>query len=279
MTAPAQDRTLVIEPGRSDWNYWRDLWHYRELMLILAWRDVAVRYKQTAVGVAWALIRPFLTMVVFTLVFGRLAGLPSDGRAPYAVMVFCGMLPWFLISGIVSEASGSLVSNASLIGKVYFPRLIVPVAAAVVIGVDFLVNLGVLALILAWFGFVPSWHIVFLPAFVLAALAASLGPAIFLAALNVRFRDVRYVIPFLIQLGLYVSPVGFSSTVVPESWRVLYNLNPAVGIINGFRWCIIGGEIRLDGPSLAVNGAITILLAWCGLRYFRRTERSFADVI
>ncbi len=242
MTTTAPERSLVIEPGRSDRNYWRDLWHYRELMLILAWRDVAVRYKQTVVGVAWAVIRPFLTMVVFTVVFGRLAGLPSDGRAPYAVMVFTGMLPWFLMSGIVTDASGSLVANANLIGKVYFPRLAVPIAATLVNLVDFLVNLAMLALVLAWFGFVPSWRIVALPAFILAAIAASLGPAILLSALNVRFRDVRYVIPFVIQLGLYVSPVGFSSTVVPESWRFLYHLNPAVGVIDGFRWCIIGGR-------------------------------------
>lgn len=279
MTTTARDRVLVIEAGRSDRTYWRDLWHYRELMLILAWRDVAVRYKQTVIGIVWAVIRPFLTMVVFTVVFGRLAGLPSDGSAPYPVMVFTGLLPWFLMSGIVTEAATSLVVNAHLIGKVYFPRLIVPLATTVVNLVDFAVNLAMLALILAWFGFVPSWRILFLPLVTLAALAASLGPAILLTALTVRYRDFRYVVPFVIQFGLYVSPVGFSSAVIPEDWRLLYHLNPAVGVIDGFRWCVIGGESRLNGPGLLVNLGVIVLTGWLGLRYFRRTERSFADVI
>ena len=276
---PAQERILVIEPGRLERNYWGDLWRYRDLLLILAWRDVAVRYKQTAVGVAWALVRPFMTMLVFTMVFGRLAGLPSDGQAPYAVMVFTGMLPWFLISGAVTEASDSLVSNANLIGKVYFPRLIVPISAIAVVVVDFLVNLAMLALVLAWFGFVPSWRIVFLPLAAVAAVAAGLGPAILLAALNVRYRDFRYVVPFVVQFGLYVSPVGFSSTVVPERWRLLYHLNPAVGVIDGFRWCVIGGESRLHGPGILLNLCTLVLLAGFGVWYFRRTERGFADVI
>lgn len=276
---PAQDRVLVIEPDRAEWNYWRDLWQFRELLVILAWRDVAVRYKQTAVGIAWAVIRPLLTVIVFTVVFGRVAGLPSEGAAPYAVLVATGMLPWFLMSGIVTEASQSLVANGNLIGKVYFPRLIVPMAATAVSVVDFLVNLGMLALVLAWFGFVPSWKLVFLPFVVLLAIAAGLGPAILLAALNVRYRDFRYVIPFVVQFGLYVSPVGFSSAVIPEEWRLLYGLNPAVGVIDGFRWCVIGGESRLDGPGLLLNLVTVIGLAWIGVRHFRRTERSFADVI
>lgn len=276
---PARERVLVIEPGRLERNYWGDLWRYRDLLLILAWRDVAVRYKQTAVGVIWALIRPLLTTVVFTLVFGRLAALPSDGQAPYALMVFTGMLPWFLMSGTVTEASDSLVSNANLIGKVYFPRLIVPIAAAVVAVVDFLVNLAMLALLLAWFGVLPSWHIAFLPIVAAAAVATGLGPAILLTALNVRYRDFRYVIPFVMQFGLYVSPVGFSSAVVPERWRLLYHLNPAVGVIDGFRWCVIGGESRLYGPGILLNLCTLALFAWFGVRYFRRTERSFADVI
>ena len=277
--ASATERVLVIEPGRLERNYWGDLWRYRDLLLILAWRDVAVRYKQTAVGVAWAVVRPFLTMVVFTVVFGRIAGLPSEGDAPYAVMVFTGMLPWFLMSGTVTEASDSLVSNANLIGKVYFPRLIVPVAAAAVAVIDALVNLAMLALVLAWFGFAPSWHVVFLPVAVAAAAAAGLGPALQLAALNVRYRDFRYVIPFVVQFGLYVSPVGFSSAVVPERWRLLYHLNPAVGVIDGFRWCVLGGESRLYGPGLLINLCTIAGLAWLGVRYFRRTERGFADVI
>ncbi|SFU47192.1 lipopolysaccharide transport system permease protein [Methylobacterium sp. 174MFSha1.1] len=223
MTATAQERSLVIEPGRSDWNYWGDLWHYRELMLIMAWRDVSVRYKQTAIGVLWAVIRPLLTTIVLTVVFGRLAGLPSDGQAPYAVMVFTGMLPWFLMSGIVTEASGSLVANANLVGKVYFPRLIVPIATTLVNLVDFLVNLAMLALVLAWFGFVPSWRIVFLPLVTAAAVAAALGPGIILSALTVKYRDFRFVVPFVIQFGLYVTPVGFSSAVIPgagDCWPI-----------------------------------------------------------
>ena len=279
LTSPAEERVLVIEPGRIEQNYWRDQWHYRELLVILAWRDVAVRYKQTVLGLIWAAIRPFMTTVVFTLVFGRLAGLPSDGPVPYAVMVFTGMLPWFLISGVVTEAADSLVANASLIGKVYFPRLIVPVATTVVVLVDFLVNLVVLALVLAWFGVAPSWHVVFLPLAVALAILAGLGPAVLLTALNVRYRDFRYVVPFVIQFGLYLSPVGFSSTVVPERWRLLYALNPAVGAIDLFRWCVIGGQSRLDARGLLLNLGTIALLLWCGVRYFRRTERAFADVI
>ena len=195
--APLQEeRLIVLEAGAADKNYWADLWHYRELFAILAWRDVAVRYKQTVIGVAWALVRPFLTMVVFTIVFGKLAKLPSDGGAPYPVLVFAGMLPWFLFSSILSEASNSLVGNANLISKVYFPRLIVPASAGVVALVDFAINLLILFCIMAWYGFMPSWQIVFLPAFIALAVLASLGPALYITALNVKYRDFRYIIPF-----------------------------------------------------------------------------------
>ncbi len=270
---------LVLEPGRTERNYWSDLWHYRELFAILAWRDVSVRYKQTVIGIAWAVIRPFLTMVVLTVVFGNIAKLPSDGAAPYPVLVFVGMLPWFLFSSILSEASNSLIGNASLIGKVYFPRLIIPTSSAVVALVDFSINFTILFGLMVWFGFMPSWQVVFLPAFVLLAVLASLGPALFIAALNVKYRDFRYIIPFIVQLGLYISPVGFSSSVIPEQWRFLYSLNPVVGVIDGFRWCLLGGESQLYIPGLLMSLGVVAFFLWFGIWYFRRTEKTFADLI
>jgi lipopolysaccharide transport system permease protein len=277
-TPVSRERVIVLEPGRAERHYWRDLWHYRELFAILAWRDVAVRYKQTVIGVAWAVIRPLLTMVVFTIVFGKLAGLPSDGTVPYPVLVFAGMLPWFLFASILSEASNSLVGNANLIGKVYFPRLIIPTSAAVVALVDFTVNLVILFAIMAWYGVVPGWQIILLPAFIALAVLASLGPAILLTALNVKYRDFRYIIPFIVQFGLYVSPVGFSSAVVPDQWRFWYSLNPVVGVIDGFRWCLLGGESRLYPPGFLISLGVVATFLWLGIAYFRRTERSFADL-
>jgi lipopolysaccharide transport system permease protein len=277
--AEAANRITILEPGRAERNYWRDLWHYRELFAILAWRDVAVRYKQTVIGVAWAVIRPFLTMIVFTVIFGRVADLPSEGAVPYAVMVFAGLLPWFLFSSILGEASNSLVSNANLISKVYFPRLIVPAAACAVALVDFAINLVMLFVVMAWFGFAPNWHIVFLPAFIVLAVLASLGPALFITALNVKYRDFRFLIPFIVQFGLYVSPVGFSSTVVPEEWRFWYSLNPVVGVIDGFRWCLLGGESQLYWPGFLASLGMVIFFLWFGVRYFRGTERTFADLV
>jgi lipopolysaccharide transport system permease protein len=227
------ERNLIIEAGRSDRHYWRDLWRYRELFRVLAWRDISVRYKQTVIGAAWALIRPFLTMVVFTVVFGTIARLPSHG-APYALLVFAGMLPWTLFSTALSDASNSLVSNANLISKVYFPRLIVPGAAVIVSLVDFLISLGILVLLMVWYQYRPGPQILLMPVFVAIAFLASLGPALWMTALNVKYRDFRYVIPFVVQFGLYASPVGFSSSVIPEQWRLLYSLNPMVGVIDGF---------------------------------------------
>jgi len=270
---------VVIEPGRQELNYWRDLWRYRELFYVLAWRDVAVRYKQTVIGAAWAVIRPFLTMVIFSVVFGRIAKLPSDGSAPYPLMVFAGMLPWTFFSTGLSEASGSLIGNANLISKVYFPRLIVPTAAVVVAFVDFLVSFAILVGMMAWYRFVPGWQIAFLLFFVLLAFIASIGPALWITALNVKYRDFRYVIPFIVQLGLYVSPVGFSSQVVPDQWRLLYSLNPMVGVIDGFRWCILGGQSELRLPGLAAGLVVMAFFLWFGIRRFRKTEASFADLI
>jgi len=269
----------IIEPGQHERNYWRDLWRYRELFYVLAWRDVAVRYKQTVIGAAWALLRPFLTMVIFTVIFGRIANLPSDGNAPYALMVFAGMLPWGFFSTGLSDASNSLIGNARLISKVYFPRLIVPIATLVVAFADFLIAFSILVGMMVWYRFVPGWQILVLPAFVLFAFIASIGPALWITALNVKYRDFRYAIPFIVQLGLYVSPVGFSSSMVPPQWRFGYSLNPMVGVIDGFRWCILGEQSLLYLPGLAASFSVAAFFLWFGIRRFRKTEKSFADLI
>jgi lipopolysaccharide transport system permease protein len=276
-TDPPGEHVLVLEPGRAERHYWRDIWHYRELFAILAWRDVSVRYKQTVIGVAWAVVRPFLTMVVFTIVFGRLAKLPTSGTAPYPIMVFAGMLPWFLFSSILSEASNSLIANTNLVGKVYFPRIIIPSATAVVALVDLAINFVMLVGLMIWFAYLPSWRAVFLPLFVILALCASLGPSLVMTALNVKYRDFRYIIPFIVQFGVYISPVGFSSVIVPEKWRFWYALNPIVGPIDGFRWCLLGAP--LDLREFGISCTVIAILLWLGIAYFRKTERSFADII
>lgn len=274
-----EERVLILEPGRAEKNYWADLWHYRELFLILAWRDVNVRYKQTIIGVAWAIIRPFLTMVVFTVIFGRVAKLPSDGNTPYALMVFAGMLPWSFFSTSLSEASNSLISNANLISKVYFPRLIIPAATVVTAFVDFLISFVILVGLMIYYRFAPGWNMLLLPFFMLLAVLASLGPGLWITALNVKYRDFRYIIPFIVQFGLYVSPVGFSSNVIPDQWRLAYSLNPMVGVIDGFRWCILGGESPIYWPGFALSLAIVAFFLWLGVSRFRRMEKSFADLI
>jgi lipopolysaccharide transport system permease protein len=270
---------IVIEAGRAERHYWLDLWRYRELFRVLAWRDLSVRYKQTVIGVTWALIRPFLTMVVFTVVFGRIAKLPTDGNTPYALMVFAGILPWTFFSTGLSEASNSLINNTSLISKVYFPRLIVPVATIVVAFVDFLISFCILLALMGWYRFVPDWRMLVLPIFAVLAFLATVGPALWITALNVKYRDFRYVIPFIVQFGLYVSPVGFSSSVVPQKWRLLYSLNPLAGVIDGFRWCILRGQADLQLQNLLVSVAVIAFFLWFGLRQFRKTENSFADLI
>jgi lipopolysaccharide transport system permease protein len=268
---------IIIEAGQVERHYWRDLWQYRELFRVLAWRDVAVRYKQTVIGAAWAIIRPFLTMVVFTIIFGKLANLPSEGGAPYAIMVFAGMLPWTFFSSALSSASSSIVGSTNLISKVYFPRLIVPMATVGVALVDFAINFTMLVALMIWYKFMPSLEIVLLPAFVVLALLAGLGPGLWLTALNVKYRDFNYIIPFLVQLGLYASPVGYSSAIVPEQWRLLYSLNPVVGVIDGFRWCILGGESRLYWPGFLLSIGATAIFLWLGVRKFRKMEKAFAD--
>ena len=278
-SAHSQEPVLIIEPGRTEKNYWTDLWRYRELFLILAWRDISVRYKQTIIGILWAIIRPFLTMVVFTVIFGRIAKLPSDGSAPYALMVFAAMLPWSLFSNALSESSNSLISNANLIGKVYFPRLIIPAATLVTAFIDFLISFIILIGMMIYYQFAPGWHMLLLPCFIILALLASLGPGLWITALNVKYRDFRYIIPFVVQFGLYVSPVGFSSKVVPEQWRLLYSLNPMVGVIDGFRWCILGVNSPIYLPGFLLSLAIIAFFLYLGISRFRKMEKTFADLI
>ena len=273
------EHMLILEPGRTEKNYWSDLWRYRELFIILAWRDISVRYKQTIIGIAWAILRPFLTMLVFTVIFGRVAKLPSDGNAPYALMVFAAMLPWSLFSTSLSEASNSLIANTNLISKVYFPRLIVPTATVVTAFVDFLISFIILIGLMAFYQFPPSWNLLLLPLFILLALFASLGPGLWVTALNVKYRDFRYVIPFVVQFGLYISPVGFSSSVIPEKWRIIYSLNPMVGVIDGFRWCILGGGSPIYWPGFILSFVIVVFFIWLGISRFRRMEKTFADLI
>ena len=276
-STPAPER-LVIEAGRAERRYWADLWRYRELFYFLAWRDILVRYKQTAIGVAWALIRPLLTMIVFTVVFGRIAKLP-DGGIPYVLLVCAAILPWQFFSNALSESSASLVSNANLISKVYFPRLIIPATSIVTSLVDFAISFVILVALMLWYGVLPDWRLLTLPFFILIALAAALGFGLWLTALNVKYRDFRYVIPFVVTFGLYISPVGFSSDIVPGQWRLLYSINPMVGVIDGFRWAVLGGKFALYWPGFLLSLFMVVLALWTGVTYFRKMERSFADII
>lgn len=269
---------LIIEAGHTERNYWRDLFRYRELFYFLAWRDVLVRYKQTVIGVLWAVLRPLLTMIVFTFVFSRVAKLPAEG-VPYPVMVFAAMLPWQLFATSLSEGSGSLINNSNLISKVYFPRLIVPASAVIVSFVDFAISMVLLGILMAIYKVWPGIPILMLPVFTALALLASAGAGVWLAALNVKYRDFRYVVPFIVQFGLYISPVGFSSNIVPDKFRLLYSLNPMVGVIDGFRWSVSNGATAFPTQSLLISLATTALLLATGIWYFRKTERTFADVI
>jgi lipopolysaccharide transport system permease protein len=270
---------LVIEPGRTEKNYWTDLWRYRELFYILAWRDISVRYKQTAIGVVWAVLRPFLAMLICTIVFGRIARLPSNG-IPYPILVLAAMLPWQFFANSLLESSNSLVLNERLVSKVYFPRLIIPAGSLITSLVDLAISAGLMAVLLIWFRYLPDWRILALPLFTVLAFLAALGPGLFLAALTVKYRDFRYVLPFVSQFGLFISPVGFSSDVIPAQWRLVYSLNPLVGVIDGFRWAICrGGPNGLYLPGFALSLVVIFLLLLSGIWYFRKTEKSFADVI
>lgn len=270
---------IIIESGKAEKTYWKDIWTFRELFYILSWRDIKVRYKQTVLGVAWSIIRPLLTMFVFTIVFGSIAKLPTEGAAPYAIMVYAAMLPWQFFSNALSESSVSLIGNASLISKVYFPRLIIPTAAVITSFIDFLISFVILIGLMIYYQYAPSWNIVFLPLFLAIAFLASIGPGLWLTALNVKFRDFRYIVPFIVQFGLYISPVGFSSNIVPNKWKLLYSLNPMVGVIDGFRWCILGGNMNIDVKGFALSMAIVIFFLWLGIYQFRKMEKTFADVI
>ncbi len=270
---------LLLEPGSAGRRYWRDFWHYRELFLFLVWRDILVRYKQTVIGIAWAVARPLLTMVVFTVVFSRIASLRAPGTLPYGLMVMAGVLPWQFFATSLSECGQSVVGNAGLITKVYFPRLIIPAGAVMTSLVDFLLTLAMLGLLMFGWGFCPDWRVLALPCFGVLALGSAFGAGLWLCALNVEYRDFRHVVPFLVQFGLYVSPVGFCTTVVPEKWRLLYALNPMVGVIDGFRWCLLRGQTELWWGSVLASAGLSCALCVSGIWYFRRVERRFADVI
>jgi len=272
------NRELIIEAGRTERLYWKDLWNYRELFYFLAWRDILVRYKQTVIGILWALIRPLLIMVVFTVVFGKLAKLPSEG-VPYPILVFAAMLPWQFFANAFSESSNSLIGNANLISKVYFPRLIIPTSSVIVSFVDFLISGIILIVLMLWYNFWPSWRFIALPALIVVAFATAMGAGLWIAALNVKYRDFRYIVPFIVQFGLYISPVGFSSSVVPEQYRLLYSINPMVGVIDGFRWAILGSDVSFYLPGFLLSIGIVALLLTGGLWFFRKTERTFADII
>lgn len=278
MRPTGQETEILIEPKATLSGYWEDLWRYRELFVFLAWRDLLVRYKQTVLGVGWSVLRPVLTMLVFTVVFGRLAGLPSGGVA-YPILVFAAVLPWQLFSGSLAESSNSIVANANLISKVYFPRLVVLGGAVVVSVADFLISAGILALLMGLYGFLPGWRILTLPLFFLLGMVASVGVGLWFAALNVKYRDFRHVVPFLLQLGLFLSPVGFRSDIVPDRWRMAYSVNPMVGVIDGFRWALLGGESPFYWPGFLLSVILSSVIFVSGLRYFRRTEQVFADII
>lgn len=268
---------LIIEAGASEKNYWKDIWRYRELFYILSWRDIKVRYKQTVIGAAWAVFRPLLTMLIFTFVFGKIAGMQKETTIPYALIVLAAMLPWQFFATSLSEASNSLIGNTNLVSKVYFPRLIIPASSVITSFVDFAISFGILVLMLFFYRFVPPIHILLLPVFVLMAFLAAFGAGIYLTALNVKYRDFRHIVPFVVQLGLFVSPVGWTSDRIPQEWRLLYSFNPMVGVIDGFRWCILGTPLYIPGVLLSL--AVTLIVLWLGISYFRKTEKGFADTI
>lgn len=270
---------LILEAGRAERHYWQDIWRYRELFYVLSRRDISVRYKQTAIGIAWSVIRPVLTMIVFTIIFGKLAKLPADGAAPYPVMVYAAMLPWQFFANSLTESSNSLIGNANLISKVYFPRLIIPASTVVTGLIDFLIALAILVVLMIYYQFLPNWQIICLPFFLMIAFGAALGVGLFFASMNVKYRDFRYIVPFVVQFGVYISPVGFSSKIIPENYRLLYSLNPMVGVIDGFRWAILGGESNIYWPGLMLSFGVTLLLVIGGVIFFRSMEKSFADII
>jgi len=270
---------IIIKPNKTAKRFWKELWDYRELFLFLAWRDFLVRYKQTAIGVAWSVLRPVLTMMVFTVVFSRIAKLPSGSNAPYSVMIYSALLPWQFFSNTLNFGSNSLIISKNLVSKIYFPRIIIPSTTLIVSFIDFLISFIILLCLMIWFHFLPTWKIIVLPLLLLLAAILSLGITFFVSALNVKYRDFRYIIPFIIQFGLYISPVGFNSNVVPEKWRLLYSLNPMVGVIDGFRWALLGSDVQIYLPGFIISICLTIFLFIFGARFFLRFEDEFADII
>lgn len=270
---------VIIEAGRTEGQYWRDLWRYRELFYVLAWRDIAVRYRQTAIGVLWALLQPFLTSIILMVIFYKVARVPSLPGVPDFLIVFSANMPWQFFANSLGSASQSVVGNAHLISKVYFPRLIIPAGAVITALADFLISFVLLLMMMAWFHFWPNWRMLLLPGLVLMAFLTALGPGFLMTALSVKYRDFRHVIPFIIQVGFLISPVGYLTTKVPEQWRLLYSLNPMVGVIDGFRWAILDGKTDVYLPGLFLSLMMTGILLGIGICYFRRMERSFADVI
>ncbi len=268
----------IIEPSRgwSSLNL-RELWQYRELLYFLAWRDISVRYKQTLLGAAWAIIQPFFSMIVFSLFFGRLANIPSEG-VPYPIFNYTAMLPWTYFATAITASSNSLVGSANLLSKVYFPRLVIPVASVLPALVDFCIAFVVMLGMMLYYGIAPTWNALFLPAFLLLALVTALGVGLWLSAMNVQYRDVRYAVPFLVQFWLFLSPVVYPSSLVPEQWQLLYGMNPMAGVIEGFRWAMLGTGDG-PGPMLAVSVGAALLLLISGAFYFRRMEKTFADVV
>jgi len=269
--------TLVIQAGQAEQHYWRDLWRFRELLGFLAWRDIKVRYKQAVLGITWSLIQPAVQTVLLTFVFSKLAKMP-DGGVPYPLLELAGLLPWQLFSSAFGGASNSLVGNANLISRIYFPRLIVPLSALAVALVDLLILLAITLPVTLLYGVMPTWRLLLLPVFIFLGLLVALGAGLWITALTVKYRDFRFITPFLLQIGLFVTPIGYRTDFLPN-WRDLLALNPLTGVVNGFRWCLLGGDMDFYASSLVMSVLISAMLLGTGLWYFRGTERQFADVI
>jgi lipopolysaccharide transport system permease protein len=271
-------RTVTIDANSARSQYWRDLWRYRDLLYFLSWRDILVRYKQTVIGLLWAVLRPLLTMIVFSIVFGKIAKLPSNGM-PYPIMVFAAMLPWYYFSAAFTEAGNSLLANSNMISKVYFPRLLIPASTIAVCLVDLLISFVIMIAMMIWYEVMPTIRLFALPLFILYATATAFGLGLWCAALNVKYRDFRYIIPFVAQIGLYISPVGFDSSMIPEKWRLLYYLNPMAAVIDGFRWAFLGQNFEIYVPGFVLSLSLVVILLFSGIAFFRRTENTFADII
>lgn len=273
------DFDVIIEPNKTTSDFLYELVQFRELFVFMALRDILVRYKQTIIGVAWSVIRPFLSMIIFTVIFGRVAKLPSEGGVPYPIMVFSALLPWQYFSNAMSSSSDSFIRASSMISKIYFPRIILPTSSVLVSAVDFGISFALLCLLMVFYRFMPPARILLIPLFFIPVTVTALGIGYLFSALGVRYRDFKHVMPFMVQFGLYVSPVGFSSSVIPDKWRLLYSLNPMVGVIDGFRWCIQGTSQSLYMPGFIISLVISVTVFYYGLKYFRKTERTFADYI